>query len=786
MNASSTRDEDMHRFSPVICRGVCDGGQIVWANTRISQGLTGRTELPLNTAVGVPICSIGHDLYILVLFAVGIISMTPQAIEFLATVSRAVTEGSAIFLSPAFSQASLITQAKTEDFVGLWDIGELIQKYSSDVEFHLLPIGKLQKYFDCNEILLFCDFFTDFKTRRDGRFTVKQLESLRDSYKQNRKRSDSISSLSSKHWADSLGANPHALLTSSSSNTSSIQKTLSNNDMTTYSDEMSGPGVYNADVGLPIDEPNPSDTNDPYNQQLIKTTKGEEYDNGSVLHIYAQMAYKLSQFRFHEFMISILGMTVFEASELWLLSEKDSELFLVAGVYRNSNMQKWISFNENLKLKLNVSGPGRVVTTGNSHWDTNYPNTCDDYDPRKSAAKMYNVNTSFGVPLHGYRGVCGALMFYSTKRNFLAEPLLILLVERGVQLITMSNFDSTAFTIADKEEPAPQPTQVPPQPQQPQQISTTLSRWLNEDTNYPNQLNNAQQQLVNNPFQNVGYDQKLEMCRNIVNNREVDLPYPPGQEEQDEEQKILMQAAMMGRNLFQQLGNMPLNGDPNDPEVSAAFALANIGKVHWKNFLQGSNNGANLDGYNAGMKLDSNKILAIYEENQNQQSSTGLPKCKVDDCKSCVENQGASYCANHRHMRRCQKEGCNKCAQGATKYCIAHGGGRRCTFPGCFKGARDKFFCAAHGGGKRCTFEGCSKSAVGGSNLCTAHGGGKRCQFPGCTKSSQSSTKFCVRHGGGRTCSYPDCNKVIIKTFLFPFNLYSHSAFYLIGCSREN
>ena len=102
-------------------------------------------------------------------------------------------------------------------------------------------------------------------------------------------------------------------------------------------------------------------------QQLQLTKSGnsdddeEEIQSSSVLHVYAQMTYKLSQSRFHEFMISILGMTVFESSELWLVSDRESELFLVAGVYRNANMQNWIGFNENIRLMIGASGPGRVV-----------------------------------------------------------------------------------------------------------------------------------------------------------------------------------------------------------------------------------------------------------------------------------------------------------------------------------------------------------------------------------------------------------------------------------------
>jgi hypothetical protein len=647
---SSNRDEDTHRFSPVICRGVCDGGQIVWANTRISQGLTGRDELPLNTAVGVPICSIGCDTYILVLFAVEIITMTPQAIEYLATVSRAVTEGSSTFLSPSFSQNAAITQAKTEDFVGLWDIGELVRKYSSEVEFHLLPIGKLQKYFDCNEILLFCDFFTDFKTRRDGRFTVKQLEGLRDSYKQARKRSDSVSSITSKGW-EGIGVGAPKR-----------NQNSSDADLTSYDESGTASGLYNVDIttiendlGLPIDEPSTS-----FDNQQVAKVKSEEYEQpGSVLHVYAHFAYKLSQCRFHEFMISILGMTVFESSELWLLSEQESDLSLVAGVYRNSSMQKWIAFNENIKLKVGASGPGRIVATGGSHWEMNYSTVADDNDPRRPAAKQHNVNTSFGVPLHGFHGVCGALMFYSSKSNFAAEPLLILLVERAVQLITTSNVESGSFLI-DNTSTDPNTASAG--------HSSTLNRWLLEDHDSNVSPGEVDPAYLSKHLASVDYDQKLEMCRSIVHSKDFVLQYPPDPSEN---------YPQFSGNTFNMNHSSHSNDiDHHDPEAAAALALANIGRVDWKNFLQGSNNGIIHDGGGSGFKLESNKLLAVYDDEGvlvTKVPSQKLHKCKVDDCDALVENASVFYCATHRNMRKCQQEGCNKCAQGATKFCIAHG-----------------------------------------------------------------------------------------------------------------
>lgn len=43
-----------------ICEAVRESGQVVWAHTHHEDGLLARKDLPLRTAVGAPICSIGY------------------------------------------------------------------------------------------------------------------------------------------------------------------------------------------------------------------------------------------------------------------------------------------------------------------------------------------------------------------------------------------------------------------------------------------------------------------------------------------------------------------------------------------------------------------------------------------------------------------------------------------------------------------------------------------------------------------------------------------------------
>lgn len=62
-----------------ICEAVRSGGDIVWANTPLQEGLLGRSDLPLRTAVGAPICSFGRDLCVLVLFSPFQVQVTKTA-----------------------------------------------------------------------------------------------------------------------------------------------------------------------------------------------------------------------------------------------------------------------------------------------------------------------------------------------------------------------------------------------------------------------------------------------------------------------------------------------------------------------------------------------------------------------------------------------------------------------------------------------------------------------------------------------------------------------------------
>ena len=811
--------ESRHQISSSVCRGVCDNGHIIWANSCDIEKLVG-LDIPFHTAVGVPICSVGNDLYILVAFAVKRIPMTPTAIDYFNCFVRAVAKKTGGFLTTSLS-GSLTSPPETHKFEGRpFEINSLVEKYTMKNNSSLLSKSALQKHSNVDEVRLFDELFHEYKSSRPSCFTSQQLDNLRV----DRRLPSSASSVKKENEMS--------------------EQALTNGLLRTERSTSAG-GAYCAlgDTSSPRDHPAPPSSS----------------SVSSSLQFHAHAMYRQSPSRFHEFMIALLGITVFDCAELWLLQgdtastiTEGAELQLMAAVYHTSTMETWVQSGIEHRLAVGCDVPGKVVLQGTYCWEHPYVHNDESTSgneksrgPRESAARSLGIHTAFGVPITGPHGPIGALVLYASSLPGVEsgpDPVLVQLVERALVSIATPQDNVESGVAATSVAMIPALAGTPNFSRRLEQCREILQ---GRNTNVvvsdlKVSVGKAGASSAGDKAVPVGIytrDSKSSSGVLCVNNYCHSPSSSDDDEDLTEEQVLGMRAsftaapsqaskalaptmiassssktasassssagaassaavisplsatasaAMVGAEAA---GALTEDTYP-DAVVNAARALANFGNFQWGTFLEGSGIEENSDGYTS-IRLGSDKILDMYGLNRDgsrkrkhdrlaRQSNgavageeSGIPVCLVDGCNYIIEGPESQYCSAHRGTRRCQKEGCGKCAQGATKFCIAHGGGRRCTYPGCFKGARDKLFCAAHGGGKRCTFENCTKSAVGGSLLCTAHGGGKRCKFDGCNKSSQSSTDFCVKHGGGRSCMFKGCNKVITLMNFLPSFFFS-------------
>jgi hypothetical protein len=495
-------DEEKHRFSPVvsavvghiflrlvlicrtvrvqICRGVSDGGKIVWANTCTTKGLVGRSDLALNTAVGVPMCSIGDDLYVLILFSLESLRMSQHAMEFLCASARIVSEPSCCFLPASIS--TVVTPARVEHFVGLWDMVELMDAYSDEVAFETLSLGRLQNFFDNQESTSLKCIFNDFKQIHNNGFTTKQLDSLRkmnastpnvvmaDYSTSSKERSMSLCSLesgNSLNWALALknlstDSGQMKVCGSLNGDTNSLHL----EDIKDFSGAFTNAFDHtNNEMGHMIgtganDEVHDADSvsSSIYSSSVERAIDSfSDYDSMSdrfvsVPIIDVRQSYRKNHSRFHEFMVALMGMTIFDAAELWLLSDMSKDMCVVAALHRNGVMGMWTEHSRNMRLNRSVDVPGHVLESGHPYWDQYYDqhNPSDALHPRALLASTLRVRTAFAIPLPGSDGVGGVLALYSSLRVDV-DLVLVSYVVKSLQLLSASSIDSEILAQIDIE-----------------------------------------------------------------------------------------------------------------------------------------------------------------------------------------------------------------------------------------------------------------------------------------------------------------------------------------------
>ena len=467
-----------------ICRSVCDGGQIVWATSNVAEGLVESSTVRLATAVGMPICSVNGNVFVIVLFATQHIAMTPNAIEFLCAMARAASglENSTGFAKSAHINGVSPTYAKIDQFRGAWDISErLNSSYSVAIDFHLLPMERLQAFFDYQEVTslndISCGYNGGFSTKKVAHQNfgledfrnpnwigsesgdTEDLVWLDSSFIENRVRT--VSELSPNATLKPLPLTADSLM---------MTKPLldQNGDVNT-----SGDLTVNTDLG-PIPTNSCSSSEIDENEVYLDETSLEFVFEDDVsreapspvcppcpmgfqraLQVDARTSFRSNQSRFHEFMDAILGLTLFECTELWLLSEKSSDLYIVTALHRDVAVQQWSAKAKGMRLSEGVDVPGIVLASGRPHWDKNYntrhlrnkfrkikkegrSGSSQNLSPRSDLAEHVGMRTAFAVPLAGPSGsISGVLAMYSRAK---VEPdaLLLTLVHKSVQLISVS------------------------------------------------------------------------------------------------------------------------------------------------------------------------------------------------------------------------------------------------------------------------------------------------------------------------------------------------------------
>lgn len=112
-----TKDDlEKHKLSPRLVDAISKTAQVVWANTVKQEGLTGRSDIPLHTAVGMPVAlDADGNMCVVVMFSPNNIQSTDEAMEYLQSISRSATSSSIPCLMPAFDRTEDIQHVPTSN-----------------------------------------------------------------------------------------------------------------------------------------------------------------------------------------------------------------------------------------------------------------------------------------------------------------------------------------------------------------------------------------------------------------------------------------------------------------------------------------------------------------------------------------------------------------------------------------------------------------------------------------------------------------------------------------------
>jgi len=79
----SRKDElDKHKLSPRLVDAISNTTQILWANSEKREGLLGRSDLPLQTAVGMPVAVDSNgNMCVVVMFSPAQLRSSDEAME---------------------------------------------------------------------------------------------------------------------------------------------------------------------------------------------------------------------------------------------------------------------------------------------------------------------------------------------------------------------------------------------------------------------------------------------------------------------------------------------------------------------------------------------------------------------------------------------------------------------------------------------------------------------------------------------------------------------------------
>ena len=144
-NKTDGEEITKHVLSPKLVNAIADTAQVVWANCQEREGLLGRSDMRLQTAVGMPVAMDSDgNMCIVVMFSPKNVQSNQNAMEYLKSLSEGATSTSIPCLLPVMDTKTKKLEYNPKRF-SEWEEHDAEKKKSSNPE-------KISNIFQINDV----------------------------------------------------------------------------------------------------------------------------------------------------------------------------------------------------------------------------------------------------------------------------------------------------------------------------------------------------------------------------------------------------------------------------------------------------------------------------------------------------------------------------------------------------------------------------------------------------------------------------------------------------------
>jgi hypothetical protein len=405
-----------HVLSPRLVNAIYQSAQVVWANSHTPKGLTGRSDLELQTAVGLPVAVDGAgNMCVVVMFSPNLIPSSEDAMEYLYSISHSATSSSIPCLLPVFNehttrgrQIFALPHAQTHLHHSNDELGEgVVARFVSLDEGHVLEDDNEQKTHDL--ALAPKDTF--------GIPMLPCFAELRTPAKQD----ESYDAFDEASYA--------------------VWHTIMDSDQIFQQENGSIDSGFDLQRDLQAGKENPliEGANPTIAPKISNVTSGPV-----PIHSFGAETTLLSdarRLRLEEFCQAFLGMSVFDIADIWVPADNieypDCLQHVASVLTSNETNDVLHQFNErsyNVVIKYWTGAVGRAYSSGNPVWSAN---RTVFVDPGRSVEfARAKIQTVLAVPIFTGKETMPSCIvaFYSMMRSG-SVPFVLRFVQQALRLL---------------------------------------------------------------------------------------------------------------------------------------------------------------------------------------------------------------------------------------------------------------------------------------------------------------------------------------------------------------